>query len=106
MYDLPILNAPPPLTFRIVNTMNTDPDFKSMEPNFQTHCWFLTLHAQHLAIMPAIQRYNKRLRAIKEIRRMVDELQNTRVQWENSIHAIRNKQLFDRFSQQLKKLNK
>lgn len=87
--------------------MNNDPDFKNtMSPNFQTQCWFLTLHAHHLAIMPAIQRYNKRLRAIKEIRRMVDELQNTRSQWENSLHSARNKQLFDRFSQQLKKLNK
>lgn len=84
-----------------------DEDFRSqIQPNFQTHCWFLTLHAHHLAIMPAIQRYNKRLRAIKEIRRMVDELQNTRSQWENSSLAARNKQLYDRFAQQLRKLNK
>lgn len=83
--------------------MNIDPDFK---PNFHTECWFLTLHAHHLAIMPAIQRYNKRLRAIKEIRRMVEELQNTRSQWERSNHNIRNNLLIERFSQQLKKLNK
>lgn len=92
--------------FFAVNTKNSDIDFNSEQPNFQTHCWFLTLHAHHLSIMPAIQRYNKRLRAIKEIRRMVDELQSTRKLWENSSHAARNKQLFDRFSQQLKKLNK
>lgn len=87
--------------------MNSDPDFKNNSAaNFQTHCWFLTLHAHHLAVMPAIQRYSKRLRAIKEIRRMVDELKNTKSQWENSLHSARNRQLYDRFTQQLKKLNK
>lgn len=86
--------------------MNSDPEFKSAAPNFQTHCWFLTLHTHHLAIMPAIQRYSKRLRAIKEIRRLVDELSNTKKQWEKTPHSARNKQLFDRFTQQLKKLNK
>lgn len=56
--------------------------------------------------MPAIQRYNKRLRAIKEIRRMLDELNNTKSQWENSVHRYRNTQLIKRFSNQLRKLNK
>lgn len=74
--------------------------------NFQTHCWFLTLQAHHLAIMPAIQRYNKRLRAIKEIRRMLTELNNTKSQWENSANAHRNKTHIERWNHQLKKLNK
>lgn len=56
--------------------------------------------------MPAIQRYNKRLRAIKEIRRMIEELNNTKSQWDSSIHRLRNNQLIDRFTHQLKKLNK
>lgn len=90
-----------------INALSADEDFKrQIQPNFQTQCWFLTLHAHHLAVMPAVQRYNKRLRAIKEIRRMVDELKSTRSQWENSPVAARNKQLYDRFSVQLKKLNK
>lgn len=66
----------------------------------------MALHAHHLAIMPAIQRYNKRLRAIKEIRRMIEELNNTKTQWENSVHRLRNNQLIERFTHQLKKLNK
>lgn len=66
----------------------------------------MALHAHHLAIMPAIQRYNKRLRAIKEIRRMIEELNNTKSQWESSIHRLRNTQLIERFTHQLKKLNK
>lgn len=90
------------LIYSIVNTRKTDPN----PPNFSTECWFLALHAQHLAIMPAIQRYNKRLRAIKEIRRMIEELNNTKSQWESSIHRLRNTQLIERFTHQLKKLNK
>lgn len=90
------------IVYSTVNTRNTDPN----PPNFSTECWFLALHAHHLAIMPAIQRYNKRLRAIKEIRRMIEELNNSKSQWENSINRSRNKQLLDRFTHQLKKLNK
>lgn len=86
--------------------MNSDPEFNNVAPNFQTQCWFLTLHAHHLAIMPAIQRYNKRLRAIKEIRRLVEELENSKSQWENNPLGARSRQLYDRFTQQLKKLNK
>lgn len=74
--------------------------------NFNTECWFLTLQAHHLAIIPAIQRYNKQLRAVKELRRMVDELSQTRPQWERTPHRQANQQLLDRFVRQLKKINK
>lgn len=74
--------------------------------NFQTHCWFLTLHAHHLAIMPAIQRYGKHLRAIKEINRMISELQKSRAHWENTPAAARNTEVFNRWKQQIKNLTR
>ncbi|XP_050079139.1 ubiquitin conjugation factor E4 B [Anopheles maculipalpis] len=73
---------------------------------FVTHCWFLTLHAHHLGIIPAIQRYNKLLRATKELQRMVDELNATKSQWENTPLARRNKQVRDRCVSQMNKLSK
>uniref|UniRef100_A0A182QL45 Ubiquitin conjugation factor E4 B n=1 Tax=Anopheles farauti TaxID=69004 RepID=A0A182QL45_9DIPT len=73
---------------------------------FVTHCWFLTLHAHHLGIIPAIQRYNKLLRATKELQRMVDELNATKSQWENTPLARRNKQVRDRCVSQMSKLSK
>ncbi|XP_053677494.1 ubiquitin conjugation factor E4 B [Anopheles nili] len=73
---------------------------------FVTHCWFLTLHAHHLGIIPAIQRYNKLLRATKELQRMVDELNATKAQWENTPLARRNKQVRDRCVSQMNKLAK
>uniref|UniRef100_A0A2M4B9X5 Ubiquitin conjugation factor E4 B n=2 Tax=Anopheles marajoara TaxID=58244 RepID=A0A2M4B9X5_9DIPT len=75
-------------------------------PKFVTHCWFLTLHAHHLGIIPAIQRYNKLLRATKELQRMVDELNATKAQWENTPLARRNKQVRDRCVTQINKLAK
>lgn len=83
-----------------------DPRIKWSPANFQTHCWFLTLHAHHLAIMPAIQRYGKQLRAIKEINRMISELTKTRAQWENTPAAARNNEVFNRWKQQIKNLNR
>ncbi|XP_059618779.1 ubiquitin conjugation factor E4 B [Phlebotomus argentipes] len=74
--------------------------------NFQTQCWFLTLHAHHIAVIPAIQRYNKRLRVIKELQRLVSELNNTKSQWEFTRLAARNEDLRQRWSMQLMKLNR
>ncbi|XP_058126689.1 ubiquitin conjugation factor E4 B [Anopheles ziemanni] len=82
-------------------------DVKEWEQHkFVTHCWFLTLHAHHLGIIPAIQRYNKLLRATKELQRMVDELNATKTQWENTPLARRNKQVRDRCVNQINKLSK
>lgn len=75
-------------------------------PKFVTQCWFLTLHAHHLGIIPAIQRYGKRLRAIKELQRLVDDLKNTKAQWEQTHLARRNQQIIDRWSHQIKKLSR
>uniref|UniRef100_A0A182NE96 Ubiquitin conjugation factor E4 B n=1 Tax=Anopheles dirus TaxID=7168 RepID=A0A182NE96_9DIPT len=82
-------------------------DVKDWEQHkFVTHCWFLTLQAHHLGIIPAIQRYNKLLRATKELQRMVDELNATKSQWENTPLARRNKQVRDRCVSQMSKLSK
>lgn len=70
-----------------------------------TLCWFLTLQSHHLGMIPAIQRYHKRLRGIKELQRLIDELNSTKSQWENTPAARRNRQLRERWMQQVKKLN-
>uniref|UniRef100_A0A1A9UJ04 Ubiquitin conjugation factor E4 B n=1 Tax=Glossina austeni TaxID=7395 RepID=A0A1A9UJ04_GLOAU len=75
-------------------------------PNFQTHCWFLTLQAHHLGFMPAIQRYRQKSRAIKELQKLIGELDRTKSHWENTPYASRNKQFRDRWHKQLKKLTR
>ncbi len=54
-------------------------------PNFHTECWYLTLQAHHLSVLPCIRRYQRRLRALRELQKMVEELERTQVKWRNSI---------------------
>lgn len=89
-----------------VEKLQKYPNVNWENAKFQTHCWFLTLHAHHLGIMPASQRYCKKVRAIKELQRMIDELDKTKSQWENLAFANRNKQFRDRWMKQLKKLTR
>lgn len=76
------------------------------DPKFISHCWFFTLHAHHLGIIPSISRYHKRLRAIKELQRMVDELNATESRWKLTPMARRNRQARDKWASRIKKLTK
>ena len=42
---------------------------------FSTECWFLTLQAHHLSVLPCIRRYQRRLRALRELQKAVEELE-------------------------------
>ena len=75
------------------------------DPKFVSHCWFFTLHGHHLGIIPAISRYHKRLRAIKELQRMVDELNATESRWKNTSVARRNKNARDKRKENIVALN-
>jgi ubiquitin conjugation factor E4 B len=81
-------------------------EFAWEDPKFVSHCWFFTLQSHHLGIIPSISRYHKRLRAIKELQRMVDELNTTLSRWENTPHARRNRQARDKWASRIKKLTK
>lgn len=81
-------------------------EYKWEDPKFVSLCYFFTLHGHHLGIIPAISRYHKRLRAIKELQRMVDELNATKSRWENTPLARRNRQARDKWANRIKKLTK
>ncbi|XP_038629729.1 ubiquitin conjugation factor E4 B isoform X5 [Scyliorhinus canicula] len=74
------------------------------EPKFPTECFFLTLHAHHLAILPSCRRYIRRLRAIRDLNRTVEELKNSESQWKDSPLASRHREMLKRCKTQLKKL--
>ncbi|XP_017108741.2 ubiquitin conjugation factor E4 B [Drosophila bipectinata] len=74
--------------------------------NFQTQCWFLTLQAHHLGYLPAIQRYRQKVRAIKELQKLIDELDRSKPHWVNSRYASRNNQFKERWEKQLRKLTR
>ncbi|XP_030078309.1 ubiquitin conjugation factor E4 B isoform X2 [Microcaecilia unicolor] len=86
-----------------VAELSGDPSLFS-EPKFPTECFFLTLHAHHLAILPSCRRYIRRLRAIRELNRTVEELKNNESQWKDSPLATRHREMLKRCKTQLKKL--
>ncbi|XP_063292679.1 ubiquitin conjugation factor E4 B isoform X2 [Pelobates fuscus] len=86
-----------------ISERNQDPMLFS-EPKFPTECFFLTLHAHHLAILPSCRRYIRRLRAIRELNRTVEELKNNETQWKDSPLAVRHREMLKRCKTQLKKL--
>uniref|UniRef100_A0A674CMD5 Ubiquitin conjugation factor E4 B n=1 Tax=Salmo trutta TaxID=8032 RepID=A0A674CMD5_SALTR len=83
--------------------LDNDPS-KFSEPKFPTECFFLTLHTHHLSILPGCRRYIRRLRAIRELNRTVEELKNSESQWKDSPLASRHREMLKRCKTQLKKL--
>ncbi|CAH2018717.1 unnamed protein product [Acanthoscelides obtectus] len=74
--------------------------------NFSTLCWFLTLHCHHLALIPALHKYQRRVRAARDLQKLLDETAAAEAQWRDTPFADRNRQFIRRWKQQLKKLNK
>ena len=63
----------------------------------------MTLQAHHLGILPCIRRYQRRLRALKELQKMVEELERTKTIWSaNPAMAYRNKQMLKKYKSQVK----
>ncbi|XP_077997981.1 ubiquitin conjugation factor E4 B-like [Glandiceps talaboti] len=74
------------------------------DPKFTTECYFLTLHCHHLALLPCTRHYTRRLRALRELTRMIDEIQSQENVWKNTPLAKRNRQLLEKWRTQHKKL--
>ncbi|XP_072306260.1 ubiquitin conjugation factor E4 B isoform X1 [Eucyclogobius newberryi] len=86
-----------------LSELHVDPS-KFPDPKFPTECFFLTLHTHHLSILPSCRRYIRRLRAIRELNRTVEELKNSESQWKDSPLASRHREMLKRCKTQLKKL--
>ncbi|XP_002737351.1 ubiquitin conjugation factor E4 B [Saccoglossus kowalevskii] len=74
------------------------------DPKFTTECYFLTLHCQHLALLPCTRHYTRRVRALRELGRMIEELMAQEVNWKGTPLAKRNRQLLEKWKTQHKKL--
>lgn len=86
--------------------LGKSPDHKWLDIKFSTQCWYLTLHCHHLSLLPALQKYQQRLRAIRDLQKILDDTVSSEPQWRDLPYAARNKVLIKRWKQQLKKLNK
>lgn len=89
-----------------IEGLNSSASHAWLEPKFPTQCWFLTLHCHHLALLPACAKYQLRLRTLRELHKLVEEMTQTEAQWKDLPYAQRNKDLIRRWKQQIKKLNR
>lgn len=89
-----------------LNKLRSGEDFKFQEVNFHSQCWFLTLHAHHLGVLPVMRKYTRRIRAIRDLQKMVEEIESTESQWGSLSVASKQRELLKKWKAQLKKLNK
>ena len=77
-------------------------------PKFTTECWYLTLQAHHISILPCIRRYQRRLRHLRELQKMIEELEKTEAAWRQrgGVAAAKNRHFLKRWREQAKKLGK
>ncbi|KAK7497939.1 hypothetical protein BaRGS_00010810 [Batillaria attramentaria] len=62
-------------------------------PNFSTECFYLTLHAHHLSIIPIMRKYQRRLRAIRDLNRMIEEMEGNHPQWKSQVQRLQKSKL-------------
>jgi len=76
------------------------------ESNFPTECWFLTLVAHHVGVLPIVRRYQRRLRALRELAKMVEDLEKSEPAWRNHPSASHNKNMLKKWKKQIKQQSK
>ncbi|XP_063626129.1 ubiquitin conjugation factor E4 B [Cydia splendana] len=89
-----------------LDELNKDPAHKWPEAKFQTVCWFLTLHMHHVALIPALHTHQRRIRAFRDLQKVIEELMAAEPQWRNSFSALRNRELLRRWRRQIKRLHR
>ncbi|XP_074654460.1 ubiquitin conjugation factor E4 B-like [Tubulanus polymorphus] len=100
------LKASPQEVSDWIAELEKNASFKWSDPRFPTECFFLTLQCHHLSVVPVMRKYQRRLRAIRDLSRMVEEMQQGESQWKNLPVASRNRDLLKRWKSQVKRLQK
>ena len=87
-----------------LDEMTSNEGYQWSVPNFTTECFFLALHCHHLSVIPCQRKYIRRIRAIRDMSRYIEELQQStrNLPWLPPNHHNRLKRL----KEQLKKLQK
>ncbi|XP_076451864.1 LOW QUALITY PROTEIN: ubiquitin conjugation factor E4 B-like [Babylonia areolata] len=63
------------------------------DPNFSTECFFLTLQCHHLSIIPITRKYSRRIRAIRDLNRMIEEMDGNHPQWKSQVQRLQKSKL-------------
>ncbi|KAK3759118.1 hypothetical protein RRG08_040672 [Elysia crispata] len=79
---------------------------KGQDPKFSTECFFLTLHCHHLSILPVTRKYQRRLRAIRDLHRLISEMEAAEPQWKDLPTAGRSREQLKKWKSQYQRLQK
>lgn len=74
------------------------------EPKFPTECFFFTYYAHHISIIPCMRKYIQRMRAIRDINKLINELESHEPEWKHTSLAARNRLLLKKWKEQIKTL--
>lgn len=85
-------------------SLNADPGHKWLDVKFATECFFLCVHCHHLSVIPATHKYQRVVRAVRELQRVVDEVERSESQWRGQMDELRNRQLLARWRSQVRRM--
>jgi len=74
------------------------------EPKFTTECFFFTYYCHHISVIPATRKYLQRMRAIRDINKLISELESHEPEWKHTVLAARNKFMLKKWKEQSKSL--
>lgn len=74
------------------------------EANFSTECLFLAMQASHLGVVPAMARYGRRLRVLRELQRLAQEMAASQPLWEDGPAAVHNRRLLAKWRAQARRV--
>ncbi|CAG2108572.1 unnamed protein product [Medioppia subpectinata] len=57
-----------------LSRLNANEEHAWSEANFNSQCFFLALHCHHISVIPCQRKYVRRIRAIRELTRYIEEL--------------------------------
>lgn len=71
--------------FLLLHIFNPDSTFldTNFEPRFPTECFFLTIHCQHIALLPAFQRHMRRMQMLQDLERLIAQTEQSEDHWRN-----------------------
>lgn len=87
-------------------SLNADLKNRWLDPKFATECFFLCIHCHHLSVIPMTRKYQRMIRAVRELQHVVDEVEKTESQWRGQMDEQRNRLLLRRWRSQITRMQK
>ena len=89
-----------------MESLNADPKHKWLDPKFATECFFLCIHCHHLSVIPMTRKYQRLVRAVRELQHVVEEVEKSEAQWRGQMDERRNRLLLERWRSQITRMQK